>query len=84
MAVRSEDVAAVGRSIYNEKIRHKVEPTEKGKLVVIDVNSGDYEIDVNEAEAWLRLTQRHPEAVAWVERVGYPTPYRMEYRITGP
>ena len=38
------DVAATGRAIYNEKIRDTLGPEDKGKVVVIDVNSGDYEI----------------------------------------
>ena len=84
MVAQSENTALIGRSIYEARIREKVEPAEKGKLVVIDVNSGDFEVDVNEAEAWLRLIRRRPEAVIWVERVGYPAPYQMEYRITAP
>ena len=81
MAVRRDDVATVGRAIYDEKIRHKVEPAEKGKVVVIDVNSSDYEIDVDDAAALFRLLERQPDAITWAERVGYPAVHRTGYLV---
>ena len=84
MAVQRDDVAAVGRAIYDEKIRHKVEPAEKGKVVVIDVNSSDYEIDVDDAVALFRLLERRPDAITWAERIGHPTMYSMGFRGTYP
>lgn len=84
MSAHSEKLALTGHSIYEECIRPTIEAAEEGKLVVIDVNTGEFEIDFNEAEAWLRLIRRQPEAVIWVERVGYPAPYQMENRIISP
>ena len=81
MAIQKE-AAAAGRAIYNEKIRHKVEPTEKGKVVVIDVNSGDWEIDADDATALFRLLERRPDAFTWAERVGYPAVYNMGARVS--
>ena len=43
MAVKREDIATVGRAMYAE-IREEMEANHWGKMVVIDVNSGDYEI----------------------------------------
>ena len=54
MAVQ-RSAASAGRAIYNKTIRDKVESTEKGKVVVIDVNSGDWEIDSDDATALFRL-----------------------------
>ena len=78
-----DDVAIRGRVLYHNRIREEI-TAEKGTLVVIDVDSGDYEVDTNEVDAWMRLRERRPDAVTWVERVGYPAPYRMESRITDP
>ena len=50
-------------------------------MVVIDVNTGDYEID-DDLTATLRLCVRDPGAITWGERVGYPAPYRMSSRAT--
>ena len=38
--VKEGSIGKVGRAIYNQEIRHKVESTEKGKVVVIDVTIG--------------------------------------------
>ena len=64
-----------GEAIYRERIRHLVEPPETGKFVVIDIYSGDYEIDERDADASGRLLSRHPNALTWAVRVGYPTAY---------
>jgi hypothetical protein len=75
MAVKKEDAATVGRAIYNEKIRDTLGPEDKGKVVVIDIYSGDYEIADQHFTAHLRLLERRPDAFTWAERVGYPAVY---------
>ncbi len=82
MAVQ-RSAASAGRAIYNKTIRDKVESTEKGKVVVIDINSGDWEIDSDDATALSRLLKRHPDAFTWAERVGYPAVYDMGSRFVG-
>ena len=76
-------VAIRGKDLYHNRIREEI-TAEKGTLVVIDVDSGDYEVDTNEVDAWMRLRERRPDAVTWVERVGYPAPYYMASRPTTP
>ena len=76
MAVQ-RSAADAGRAIYNRDIRDKVEPAERGKVVVIDVNSGDWEIDADDATALFRLLERRPDAFTWAERVGYPAVYNF-------
>ena len=39
MEFNTEDAPAIGRAIYQEKIRPKLGPECKGKIVVIDVKS---------------------------------------------
>ena len=69
--------ADAGRAIYNRDIRDKVEPAEIGKVVVIDVNTGDWEIDADDATALFRLLKRRPNAFTWAERVGHPAVYNI-------
>ncbi len=71
MTFDTEHIQAMGETIYKEKIRHKLHPKEKGKVVVIDIHSGDYEIDPRDIEALLRLKERRPNALVWARRVGY-------------
>ena len=72
MTVNADNVAAAGRAIYNEKVRHLVEPTKKGVTVYIDVNSGDFEISGADANALAALRARQPDARIWTKLVGYP------------
>lgn len=72
----------IGPAMY-EKIRAEMEARHWGKMVVIDVHSGDYEVDDDDMTAILRLLERRPYAFTWGERAGYPVPYYMGDRITG-
>ena len=72
-----EEIAARGEAIYREQIRSLVETTEKGKFVIIDIETGDYEIDTKDVTATLKLLERRPDAVTYAVRIGYRTAYRI-------
>ena len=71
----SGEITALGEAIYKEKIRSRVDSVEKGKFVVIDVETGDYEIDGDDAVATRRLLKRRPDEVTYGVRVGYRAAY---------
>ena len=75
-----DDIATVGRAMY-EKIREELEVTHKGKIVIIDVKSGDYEIGDSDLNATLRMFERRPNALTWGEKVGYPAMYYASTRF---
>ncbi|MCY3657233.1 MAG: hypothetical protein F4X80_10165 [Chloroflexi bacterium] len=68
------EVAARGDAIY-EKIKPRLGDLDKGTFVVIDIESGDYEIDAEDIKATMRLRERRPSAVTWAARVGYRAAY---------
>ena len=70
------DVAAIGKSLY-KRMSTELEAAHKGKMVVIDVLSGDYEIGEDDLTATLCLFERRPDALTWGERIGYPAAYRI-------
>ncbi len=74
---RPGEVSARGEAIYRGKIRHLVEPQEHGKFVVIDIETGDYELDANDATATRRLQKRRSDAVIYGLRVGYRAAYSL-------
>ena len=78
---KKDDTAAIGRAIYNEKIKPALKLDDKGKLVVIDVKSGDWEMDYDDAAALFRLWERRPDMFTWAKRVGYRAPYVMGFRF---
>ena len=70
-----EERAAFAEILYREKIRPTLTDADVGKLVIIDTNSGEYEIDSDDAQASYRLHQRMPEAFGYCIRVGYSAVY---------
>ncbi len=74
-----EEIESIGTAIYEDKIRSTVEPEDKGKFVVIDVYSGDYEINERSGVAIGRLLTRRPGAHTCTVRVGYPIPYSVRW-----
>ena len=66
------EVARSGKEHYAKHIRKQVETEENiGKLVIIDVLSGDYEFDEDENRAADRLYTRHPDGHMYRIRIGY-------------
>ena len=71
-AKASPDISVIGRAIYQEQILPALSPSDKGKVIYIDINTGGYEIDANECAALERFMERFPNPIGWSERVGYP------------
>ena len=62
------------RAIY-ESIRGSLEPSLKGKIVAIDVESGDYFIGDTILEAAEKARSKHPGKIFHFFRAGFPTVY---------
>lgn len=61
------------RKLY-ERLRPMIETPENiGKLIVMEVESGDYEIDAQGIESSNRLQARHPDRPLYALRIGYRT-----------
>ncbi len=69
------EITALGEAIYREQIQPQVGPVEIGAFIVIDVETGEYEIDPRDATATRRLLERRPDAVTYGLRVGYRAAY---------
>lgn len=72
-----EEVATRGEAIYEQDIRPKVGAENKGKYLVLDIETGEYEIDQDDLAATKRVTERCPNAVLYGLRIGYPAAYRL-------
>jgi hypothetical protein len=59
------------RALY-DRLRSQIEVSQNlGKLIVMDVESGDYEIDEGGIESTRRLQARHPGSTLYALRIGY-------------
>jgi hypothetical protein len=65
-----EEFARRGDEIYERDICPHLKAEDEGKFVVVDIETGAYEIDADELAASDRLSARHPNAQMWLMRVG--------------
>jgi hypothetical protein len=75
-----EEFARRGEEIYDRDILSQMKPEDKGKFVLIDIETGAYELDWDEMVASDRLFVRHPDAQVWMRRVGFPYARRLPFR----
>lgn len=74
----SKEIAQRGKDLYQQRLRSQVETTDNiGKIIAIDLNTGDYEIDKDLLAAYNRLKAKQPNTVTWIERVGYDAVYAI-------
>ncbi|MBA3492313.1 MAG: hypothetical protein H0T55_09615, partial [Rubrobacteraceae bacterium] len=58
--VPEEEIVPRGREIYEREIRPRLGPEHEGKFVVIDIESGDYEVSDDDGEAFSRAEYKRP------------------------
>ena len=56
------------QAYYREKIRPQIYPQHKGRMLVIDLESLDYEIDARLSAAIERLRNRRPGAISLINK----------------
>ena len=77
----AEEIGARGEEIYQTQIRDKVDPKYKGKFLVLDIETGNYEIDAEDLVATDRLLAKHPNAIIYGVRVGFPAAYGIGFNF---
>ena len=75
-----EEAARIGQELYEREIRALVEEQNRGRYLVVDIETGDYEVDQEDLSATQRLLSRRPGAVIYGLRIGYPAAYRIGRR----
>ena len=74
----SETIAARGEEIY-QPLRDELESQYKGKIFVVDIETGNYEIDDEDLEATKRLLAKNPNAMTYGVRIGYPATHGIGF-----
>ena len=73
----AEEIESRGEAIFVKQIRDRLSTGHRGKFLVIDVETGEYEIDEDDLLATRRLLINRPNAVIYGLRIGFPTAYRI-------
>ena len=76
MTIERKSIIAAGRVAYTA-VKDQLEATQWGSIVVIDVTSGDFEVDDNPASARKRVLTRRPSAKLYETRIGQPEEYKL-------
>jgi hypothetical protein len=66
-----------GHTFYEHQIRTQVETQHTGDFLILEVETGDYEIDAEEVRALQRAKAKHPDGALYIVRIGSPTADRF-------
>ena len=75
-----EEFARRGDAIFEQQIRPHLTGVEEEAFVLIDIETGEYEVDRDERAASERLLARVPDAQVWMRRAGSPYARRLGAR----
>ena len=73
-----DEVVQRGHALYEQKIRAVVDKAEnQGKMLVINIETGEWEMDADDVAAAQRAKEHFGEALLFSMRIGYSAAYRM-------
>jgi hypothetical protein len=73
----ADDIGRRGEAIYEQRLRAVLEEGNRGKVLVIDIETGDYELGDDELILARRLRSKNPDAALYGMRIGYPSLARV-------
>jgi hypothetical protein len=65
------------QAIYQRKLKSKLEEKYKGRIVAIDVESGDYFVGKTVLDAIEKGRRKHPGKIFYAVRIGYPAVHSL-------
>ena len=68
-----DEIVERGKALYEKSIHTLVEESNFGKLLMIDVTTGNWVVGEDRIEMGRRLRARNPETLNFGMRLGYPT-----------
>lgn len=77
-----EEIAEKAMTLYRERLQASLDTDEnKGKILSIDIKSGDYVLGEKLHEPARALRRTHPDAIIFTLKIGYRAVYQMGYRL---
>jgi hypothetical protein len=81
--ISDREIARRGQDLYDRKIRARVETGDNlGKIISIDLDTGNYEIGEDILDLSTRLQLKSPNALIWAERIGFNAVYAVGGALT--
>jgi hypothetical protein len=69
----ADEIVERGKAIYENDLKNRLESQNFGKFLVIDIESGEYEIDEDDIAASRRAMKKNPAGIRFGMRIGYAT-----------
>ena len=66
-----DEIARRGTELYESKIRAIAQPGNDGRMLAIDIETGDYAVADEGLDACQELIDKNPDAQIWSLRIGY-------------
>jgi hypothetical protein len=76
-----DEVVDQGEAIYRERLQAHLEPGNIGKFLVIDINTGEYEMGDDHSATLKGALAKRPDAVLCGLKIGYPATARLSGRL---
>ena len=78
-----EEFARRGQTIYEQRVRPQVEEGNSGRIVAIDIETGEFEVADDPLAASDQLFTRCPDAQPWLIRIGHRALHRFGHSQAG-
>ena len=72
-----EEFARRGQVLYEQQVRPQVEEGNRGRIVAIDIETGEFEVADDPLAASDQLFARCPDAQPWLVRIGHRALHRF-------
>ncbi len=79
IAPNLEGLGEKAEEIYEHKLKKKLEPKHKGKMIAIEVDSGKYFMGDDLAEARRKAKSVFPDKIFYFMRVGYKAAFKKTW-----
>ncbi len=76
-----DEICRRGQELYEQTIRANVEVENKGRYLVLNVETGDYAIGDEYLNLSHEVRARNPDGYLFGLRIGYPTLARIGYGV---
>ncbi|MEP7013221.1 MAG: hypothetical protein ABJC13_23110 [Acidobacteriota bacterium] len=75
----SHEIAERGQTLYEREICGALPPSARGSFLVVDIETGAYEMDPDELAAVKRARANHLDGAFFVLRVGHSAAFRLRH-----
>lgn len=73
----SDEIAERGQALFEREIQGALQTSDRGNFLVLDIETGAYEVDPDQLAAVKRARAKHLDGAFYFLRVGHSAAYRF-------